>query len=215
MPCDRGSFPPLPRYLFDGDYVELHEDQVNEFKHTSDSVGNLSLKYIPAFLNSSGGRLWMGISDDGFVHGIKKMDTTREEFEYEVKHILKKVFPPIPSDLVKLHFIPVISRKEKSVQVQNEEEIYQLESLYYHNWVVVLEVKKGPLGIYKIKNFSQRPFHRYGAEAPSIACDVITRRKDDILMSYMKKSISERNKKEFEHTEKIESGKNIDAWNSE
>ncbi|MBS1713656.1 MAG: ATP-binding protein [Armatimonadetes bacterium] len=76
------------------------------------------LRTIAAFLNTEGGSLYIGVSDDGTVTGIEEELATlsdadpRDVFEGRIREALKNHVEPLPLHLVELRFI-----KEQSKEV--------------------------------------------------------------------------------------------------
>lgn len=93
-------------YIYDTK-VKIYEDESHEFKQilfpsVPEVLPKLKklMKYLSAFLNSNSGVLYLGITDDGFVKGIKLNDELYNELEYQISdminhfedHVIKERF---------------------------------------------------------------------------------------------------------------------------
>lgn len=81
-------------YIFDTK-VKIYEDESHEFKQihfpsVPEVLPKLKklMKYLCAFLNSNSGVLYIGITDDGFIKGIKLNDELYNELEYQISDMI-------------------------------------------------------------------------------------------------------------------------------
>jgi hypothetical protein len=90
--------------------VQFFEDRYNEFKECRGRsfdvtyACNLLSSYVSAFLNTEGGTIFYGISDSGFVSGVRMMRRTRDLFTQSFDGILNKFRPAIGPDLYSVLF---------------------------------------------------------------------------------------------------------------
>uniref|UniRef100_T1J2C2 Schlafen AlbA-2 domain-containing protein n=1 Tax=Strigamia maritima TaxID=126957 RepID=T1J2C2_STRMM len=68
-------------------------------------------KALNAFLNTGdGGCVYLGITDDGIVRGIQLTDFQQHHIELNVVDLMTRYSPPVPSDRIKIRFVPVITK---------------------------------------------------------------------------------------------------------
>lgn len=94
-----------------GELLQYEEDDRVEFKgiqtsaNPPDAIVRYASKYVPAFLNSEGGTLLFGVTDDGRVAGIPLKRAQRDTVRLGIDNL---AVVPDPSHLVKLRFLPVL-----------------------------------------------------------------------------------------------------------
>lgn len=117
---------PNEEYYILDQSVKFIEDHQHEFKKAFnfDSV----LRYICGFLNSKGGIIYNGISDNGVIKGTEFKELEIPSFKKKLYESLKKFTPPVSEDEVKVNFCPVYkySKEQGLSQLQN---LYVLEFL--------------------------------------------------------------------------------------
>lgn len=101
-----------------GTILPLEEDIEIEFKMhtklcTEEILKNRTRRAISrninGFLNSGkGGKIYLGIQDDGEVIGLSLSNHQKEHLEISLEDLLNRYTPPVPSSLYKLTFVPVI-----------------------------------------------------------------------------------------------------------
>jgi len=98
-----------------GDILDVEEDQEHEFKsllytqHPSYFVVSYCSKYINAFLNTNGGTIYFGISDDGIVQGFPLNREGRDDLRLRIDAIVSSLKPQLDPSLYKITCIPVIT----------------------------------------------------------------------------------------------------------
>lgn len=101
-------------YYYD-EKVPIHEDPQNELKTIkSDDLKMMEEyieKYVCGFLNSKGGTLYLGITDDGRAVGIKFDRRTMDEICVLFDKKLKKFSPAVRADQYSIKKCPLINRK--------------------------------------------------------------------------------------------------------
>ena len=117
----------IKRYVYMQEF-HLFEDRFNEFKECRGRsfdvtyACGLLANYVSAFLNTQGGTIYYGISDSGYISGVKLMRRTRDLFTQSFDGILNKFNPPVGPDLYSVSFSPIYSKEGGLMQ-----ELYVLE----------------------------------------------------------------------------------------
>ena len=99
------------RTYYAGEKTDITENMQNEFKYfkslSISYLEDLIEKYVCSFLNSKGGTLYLGITDDGTVHGIKLTRRNLDEISVAFDRKLKNFTPPIRADqyCIKANFV--------------------------------------------------------------------------------------------------------------
>lgn len=126
------------KYYIRGSTLAIEEDMTHEFKgHRNLCVEELpswtqesklekaSRKAISrnlnAFLNSgSGGTVYLGVVDNGRVHGLKMTQLQKEHFLGSLDDLMSRYIPPVAPHRYKVRFVPVVdsdSSKEDILQL--------------------------------------------------------------------------------------------------
>lgn len=114
--------PQVKQTYFHGYEVQLFEDRYNEFKECKSRnfdisyACNLVSTYVSAFLNTEGGIIYYGISDSGYVSGVKLPRKNRDLFTQNFDNILNKFRPPVGPELYSVSFEPVYSSNGTQMQ---------------------------------------------------------------------------------------------------
>ncbi|KAM3135187.1 hypothetical protein pb186bvf_012652 [Paramecium bursaria] len=87
--------------------VNIIEDATHEFKNLKILRLDLILNYICAFLNTQGGTLYIGISDNGLVKGIKLTRADIDGFQLELDNYLRQFDPIVLPSQIKVDYYPV------------------------------------------------------------------------------------------------------------
>ena len=90
-----------------GEEVEQDEDRHHEFKASATYVA--LDRYICAFANTKGGKLLLGVQDNGVVCGIPFDRSDRDEFNRRVDRVAQGMQPPLGAGKVSVDRIPVIN----------------------------------------------------------------------------------------------------------
>ena len=107
--CAPPRWPPPgagPVYHVGGE-VERDEDRCHEFKATLPPRPLLE-KYLNAFANTKGGKLFVGVEDDGGVRGVRFGRAHRDELRLECDTLAKGMQPPLGPGNVKVDFVPCL-----------------------------------------------------------------------------------------------------------
>jgi hypothetical protein len=121
--------------------VNLYEDRFNEFKECRGRsfdvtyACGLLANYVSAFLNTQGGTIYYGISDSGYISGVKLMRRTRDLFTQSFDGILNRFNPPVGPELYSVSFSPVYSKEGAMMQelyiIEIEVKIGDKKRIYY------------------------------------------------------------------------------------
>ena len=65
--------------------IDNGEDSLNQFKENFDNIDKLTIE-ISAFANSDGGRIFIGISDQGEIIGLSREDIHRLNQRISTRH---------------------------------------------------------------------------------------------------------------------------------
>ncbi|XP_067450619.1 schlafen-like protein 1 [Thunnus thynnus] len=74
--------------------------------------------YGSAFLNSGGGRLVVGVNEDGVVYGLSFSHEEEHETRLQVDVTLKRLQPPVLPRNYSLHFLPVVKSGVKASRLK-------------------------------------------------------------------------------------------------
>ncbi|KJH51172.1 divergent AAA domain protein [Dictyocaulus viviparus] len=69
---------------------------------------------IAAFLNTEGGNIYVGIDENAVIHGILLSDSMKDHFVLSLNYCISLFKPPVPPDLVKVHFVELADRSNAS-----------------------------------------------------------------------------------------------------
>jgi len=76
-----------------------------------------AVRYGCAFLNTEGGTLLIGVSDDGLVHGTHVDDQEEHNIRRLMDQVARQFNPPLCLDDYTLRFLPVIKDEEPDLKV--------------------------------------------------------------------------------------------------
>lgn len=107
--------------------ITLMEDHEYEFKeikgnNPKSSISSNVAEYATAFLNSHGGRIFYGITDDRVVKGFKADANMIDEIQKAVYSNLRNIEPGISSNLYGVIFHPLLNENGEEI-----EDMYVLE----------------------------------------------------------------------------------------
>ena len=91
-----------------GEEIERDEDRCHEFKATLPPRPLGLERYLNAFANTKGGKLVVGVADDGSVCGVRFGRAHRDELRLECDSIAKGMQPPLGPGSVKVDFLPCL-----------------------------------------------------------------------------------------------------------
>lgn len=133
------------------DYWKLHpilqlisqcEGQNLEFKGSLEAdlntgqknqgVLHASLKTIAAFLNTSGGTLLIGVSDNGDIRGLEKdynlcNKRDKDGLEQKIRSYLKSYFQPDPIGKIEINFVCLPEGDICRIDVQSSKDVFYLD----------------------------------------------------------------------------------------
>jgi len=93
--------------MSEADMVFARYDQESRVKKMGIRRKSLS-PYICGMLNTGeGGRMYLGVTDQGFVAGLMMSQYQKDHFELALADLLARYTPPVPSDAVRIVFVPV------------------------------------------------------------------------------------------------------------
>eukprot|EP00112_Aurelia_sp_Birch-Aquarium-sp1_P001280 Seg1133.1 transcript_id=Seg1133.1/GoldUCD/mRNA.D3Y31 product="Schlafen-like protein 1" protein_id=Seg1133.1/GoldUCD/D3Y31 len=100
------------KYLLMGQLLRT-EDRTTEYKRGGGRYLKKSLiqhvrKYACAFLNSEGGKLFIGVADNGQVYGVPCNRRQEDATRLQIDGVISKFQPPVFPALYSIKFIPVI-----------------------------------------------------------------------------------------------------------
>jgi len=103
------------------DYMR-HETRNLEFKrgqgvYLTVHFRDHAVKYGCAFLNTEGGTLLIGVSDDGLVHGTYVDDQKEKNIRRLMGQVAREFNPPLCRDDYTLRFLPVLKDEEPDLKV--------------------------------------------------------------------------------------------------
>ena len=95
-------------------YFEEDENKKTEFKASTSQrfevqfIVQMLSKYICAFLNTQGGVLYYGITDDHIVRGMKLSAQDRDKLRLSIDQCCNSFIPEVDTDIVKVKFEKVV-----------------------------------------------------------------------------------------------------------
>lgn len=104
-----------------GEFMNLlEEDEEHEFKEIKgnnpvDHIRNNVGEYITSFLNSNGGTIYYGISDNKEIKGVELNDKQKDQIRRSVVDATVGISPNISPDNVILEFIEVYNNKNEKL----------------------------------------------------------------------------------------------------
>lgn len=110
LPDDLERLEPISKHQFiEGEKVSFEEDLSHEFKEVkgsnpTKSIQNLVDEYIIAFLNSSGGSIFWGITDQALVRSIKLNTEQKDNIRKTINSKVNTVEPAIDPTQIKVFF---------------------------------------------------------------------------------------------------------------
>ena len=93
--------------------VNMYENIHTEFKHHLLLSLKVVTEYICAFLNSYGGNLYFGITDNGIVKGIQLSRKDIDEFQVNLDIALRNFSPIVLPEQVSISFHPIAAEEKQ------------------------------------------------------------------------------------------------------
>ncbi|KAG1650502.1 Cholinesterase [Nymphon striatum] len=141
-----------PSYYIMDSLMPFEEDEIHEFKgHRTICAEDLALKHkgnaanrfhrtrcaisrtICGFLNTGkGGTIYMGVSDDGYVKGIRLTQFQVglcDHVELSLKDLMGRYTPPVFGNQITLHFVPVLELEDVGINDQQDFNIGEITDL--------------------------------------------------------------------------------------
>lgn len=121
LPDDFENVIPVKEYEFvEGKKCSLEEDLYHEFKEVkgqnpAKSIQNLVDEYILAFLNSSGGSIFWGISDDRTVKSLKLNSSEKDNINKAIHQKINTIEPSIDPTKIGINFHKVLEAENDFV----------------------------------------------------------------------------------------------------
>lgn len=154
------STEPLKEYFVFGEKISMDEDREHEFKalqfarKPEDQIVDYCKKYLNAFLNTEGGKLYFGIEDDGTIYGIPANRKLRDHIRLLIDNTLNTIKPQVDPHLIEVDFVPVRipmryyrEGKRRSKKKQNSKLENGFESEIWR-FVVRITIQKGRAPVY-------------------------------------------------------------------
>ena len=113
----------LAKYYIQGEQLNLEESSTLEYKQLAqfniqkrESINTMCIilkRYICSFLNSEGGRLVLGVTDERRVRGIDVPDPkAKDVIQYILLQSLRTFIPVVSPDAVKINYIDVMGGRD-------------------------------------------------------------------------------------------------------
>ncbi|CAI4224231.1 unnamed protein product [Auanema sp. JU1783] len=128
--------------------LKIDEDDRNEFKmHSKNVLPEISKskyernkngrimrlnqpnsKVICAFLNTKGGRLFLGVNDNGRITGLKLTEFQLDHAILSLNHTLESFTPPVPANLIRFNSIKLRKTEEDSSNYDEISDVFLSEA---------------------------------------------------------------------------------------
>ncbi|KNC52157.1 tetratricopeptide repeat family protein [Thecamonas trahens ATCC 50062] len=128
--------PPDP-YLYDA-IIGYDEDRMHEFKAVQRArtpvrrISDYLSKYLNSLINTNGGCVYFGVTDDGVIKGVVLNRSNRDDLRLATDRVLHDMWPPVDSSLIAIRFVPVLNAPA------------------YPTFVVEFHIARGPAPVYLI-----------------------------------------------------------------
>ena len=106
-------------YLYSEEDLNDEEDEYTEFKNytlpfSPEIIYELKRQYC-GFLNSHGGRIYIGINDLRIVKGLNLDNTQRDTIRKELVNYIKDFYPECRTNKINVYFIPIKSKQTNQI----------------------------------------------------------------------------------------------------
>ena len=151
-------------YFYKDEYIKDDEDEYIEYKNFYFPLGKEQEKELMrqfcAFLNTNGGRLYIGIHDDKTIRGVA-INQPLKNYETKIFKMVKNFQPPIkPEDYFKFYAIPIKNNKNGRI----------INNLY----VFKIIIKKGdPTQLYYVFDIGLNISTRQAGQCPNLKASEI------------------------------------------
>jgi len=100
--------------------IHLNEDYQCEFKEIKglsfkNAINSTISEYVASFLNSSGGSIYYGISDDGIIKGVNLDRHDIDEVNKLIYNNVANICPSISPDYFQIDYHPVYNEEDKII----------------------------------------------------------------------------------------------------
>lgn len=99
--------------------IDLIEDNTHEFKminlNNLDTFRGLVERYIGAFLNTNGGSVYFGVTDNGVILGHRLFRKQIDQLKLEIDSLMGKFTPALVKNEVQLKVVPCVNYKNKLI----------------------------------------------------------------------------------------------------
>nr|WP_243277409.1 ATP-binding protein [Clostridium tepidum] len=97
--------------------IEDYQCEFKEIKGPSfkNVINSTISEYIASFLNSSGGSIYYGITDDGIIKGIKLDGHNIDEVNKLIYNNLANIYPSISPDYFQIEYHSVYNKEDKII----------------------------------------------------------------------------------------------------
>ncbi|KAK2954749.1 putative NLR Family CARD Domain Containing protein [Blattamonas nauphoetae] len=146
------SLPPgfIQDILYYGDIITVEEDRNTEFKAVqftsklSETILKICKEYINAFLNTTGGRIFFGVEDDGKIKGVEINRKDRDFLRLGLDSAIDRFRPQVDPQLYHMDFLPVLYHDARMLAFLDDICLARNEDLF----VVRIVVRRGPAPVY-------------------------------------------------------------------
>ncbi|MEG0774062.1 ATP-binding protein [Clostridium sp.] len=109
-------------YVLDSE-VDIIEDYENEFKEIKgvglnpiNTINSTISEYAASFLNSQGGRIYYGITNDRVIKGVKANPEKKDEINRIIYNNLANIQPPISPDYFEINYYPILNSSNEAIE---------------------------------------------------------------------------------------------------
>lgn len=157
-------------FVFGEIVKDIEEDSKTEFKSLLEakdvptSIADYAKKYVCAFLNARGGRIFFGIQNNGRVHGILMNRQLKDEIRLKIDVALNNMRPSVDPHLCRVRFLKVSPPIGKREQIGKE------------RFVVEITVAEGRAPVYFCSKTKNIAYWRRDASTVQMESDSILER---------------------------------------
>lgn len=119
----------------------------------SDHYKNYLKRMISSFLNTMGGRIYLGVTENLEVKGIKIQPRLKGNVISELKSLVKDFYPSVSASSFQIHFLPV--KESRNDRVNESKELKYIKNLY-----VIKIILKNSTGLFSMTTKGFLPYRR-------------------------------------------------------